>query len=71
VRYEDLVGDPLRWAEAVVRFLGRDFDRRVRRAFGRGHDRSVGVSGRNQSAETRAKANAIAGDLLRELGYEL
>ena len=48
VRYEDLVRDQSRWAAAVVKFLGREFDRRAKRAFGRGHTQSVGVAGRNQ-----------------------
>ena len=71
LRYEDLVRDPDQWSEAIVKFLGRDIDRHIRRAFNRGHTQSVGVSGKNQSEEARTKANAIAGDLLRSLGYEL
>ena len=71
VRYEDLVGDPVRWGKALVGFLGREFDWRFNRALTRAFAASVGVFRSNQSAENVRKANAIAGPLLRDLRYEV
>jgi hypothetical protein len=69
VRYEDLVRDPDAWAGGLLTFLGRDYDRRARRAFGRADTGSVGIAGRNQLPDRLRQADAIAGPLLRELGY--
>lgn len=70
VRYEDLVRDPDRWGRGIVEFCGQTFDRRARRAFRRADVGSVGIARRNQDPGRLALANAIAGPLLRELGYE-
>ena len=70
LRYEDLVRDPAGRGAAVAGFLGRRFDRTARRAFVRASRESVGVGRRNQDAELVRRADAIAGPLLRELGYE-
>ena len=71
LRYEDLVRDPVRWGTAMVNFLGREYDRRVHRAFTRAFAGSVAIARRNQSAERIRAADAIAGPLLWELGYDV
>ena len=71
VRYEDLVRDPQHWGQALVAFLGREFDGRVRRSVGRAFSGSVAIGRRNQPPERIRDAEAIAGSLLRELGYDL
>jgi hypothetical protein len=71
VRYEDLVREPVRWGREVVEFIGREFTPGVRRAFGRAVTSSVGIGRRNQNADRIRDAGAIAGPLLRDLGYEV
>jgi hypothetical protein len=71
LRYEDLVREPVRWGREVAAFIGREFDRKAHRAFGRAVTASVGISRRNQDADRIRKADQIAGPLLRELGYEV
>jgi hypothetical protein len=69
VRYEELVRDPAGEGAAVAAFLGKRFDRPARRAFARAFGGSVGAARRNQDPELVRRADAIAGPLLRELGY--
>jgi hypothetical protein len=71
VRYEDLVRDPCGRGQAMVAFLGREYGRRTHRAFTRAFAGSVAISRRNQSAERLRAADAIAGSLLWQLGYEV
>jgi hypothetical protein len=71
VRYEDLVREPDRWGREIAAFLGREYDRRARRAFRNADVGSVGIARRNQDSDRIARADAIAGELLRELGYEV
>jgi hypothetical protein len=71
LRYEDLVREPVRWGTEVAAFVGRKLDRRAHGAFGRAVTASIGISRRNQDADRIRKADAIAGPLLRELGYEV
>jgi hypothetical protein len=71
LRYEDLVRDPQHWGQKLVTFLGREFDSRVRRAVGKAFAGSVAIARRNQPTERIRDAEAIAGPLLRELGYDL
>jgi hypothetical protein len=71
LRYEDLVREPVRLGKALMAFLGRDYDRWVHRAFLRAFAGSVQISRRNQEPQRLRDAEAIAGPLLRELGYEV
>ncbi len=70
IRYEDLVADPAGWGGRVLAFAGVGVERAVERVLARicpVSDEERPVAG----SEERALAEAKAGDLLRELGYEV
>jgi hypothetical protein len=71
LRYEDLVREPVRLGKALMAFLGREYDRWVHRAFLKAFAGSVAIARRNQDPQRLRDAEAIAGPLLRELGYDL
>lgn len=71
VRYEDLVRDPMHWGQGLATFLGREFDGRARRAFRGAVTGSVAIARRNQDADRIRAAEALAGPLLRDLGYDV
>jgi hypothetical protein len=71
LRYEDLVSDPQRRGKELLSFLGRPYDRRAQRAFGKAFPGSVKISLRNQDRARIRAAEALAGPLLRELGYDV
>lgn len=68
VRYEDLMRDPQSVGGRVVRFLGHEPNRGVRRRLGTGHTKSIGVHRRRDPAEV-ARATELAGRELERYGY--
>ncbi len=70
VRYEDLIGDPLRQGQAIAEHLGGQLTPRMRRRLLSAHPRSVGIHGLRERAEL-ADAERLAGAELQDLGYTL
>jgi hypothetical protein len=76
VRYEDLVADPIGWGGRVLAFAGVGMDPTVERALRRIElqpraDPAADVRGEERRRDERALVEARAGDLLRELGYDV
>jgi hypothetical protein len=69
LRYESVVAEPERNAREILAFLGFEPSRRLLRQLRRGHNRSVGISRKNQPAANFDEANAVAGVLLQQLNY--
>jgi hypothetical protein len=70
VRYEELIGEPLRQGQAIVEHLGQQLTPGMRKRLAGAHPRSVGIHGRREQSELAA-AERIAGAELQQLGYPL
>jgi len=70
VRYEDLMQDPLRQGEAIVKHLGRELTPRMRKRLQAAHVRSVGIHGRREEGEI-IEAERLAGAELEVFDYRL
>ena len=70
IRYEDLVSDPLRQGETILRHLGGQLTPRMRKRIQTAHSRSVGIHGRHEEGEI-LEAERLAGPELEALGYRL
>jgi hypothetical protein len=69
VRYEEVVSQPLKQAQRLLDFRGLPMSKRLRRRFDRARTESIGVARNRQCPERLDEAKAVAGDLLRHLGY--
>jgi hypothetical protein len=71
LRYEDMVVQPVENARRLLDFLGFPIGRRLLRRLNSARTDSVKISKIRQSRARLDEAAAVAGDLLRQLGYEL
>ena len=69
VKYEDLVLNPIKESEGLARFLGKELSTKAKKKLAKAYSTSVGISKSRVNPEKIAKANYLAGNLLRELGY--
>jgi hypothetical protein len=70
LRYESVVSNPDAIAELILGFLGSEASGRLSRKLRKPRKVTVGIAKKRQSHETLDEATQIAGDLLRQLGYE-
>ena len=68
VRYEDLVKDPIEWAERIVDHLGGSMNNRIKKQFSQARESSVGIYKRLGGQEINA-ANKVAKAELSLYGY--
>ena len=68
LKYEDLVSDPIQYAEVVANHFGCQMNDRLQKAFAGAHNSSVGIYQRREAKEIQA-ANEIAKAELRSYGY--
>lgn len=69
VRYEDVVSKPTESAEQILNFINFEVSPRLYKSLKSGHQKSVGISKKNQEETKLDEAYLIAGDLLNSLGY--
>ncbi len=70
VRYEEVVSEPTKSAEKILNFINFDMSPRLYKSLKGGHQKSVGISKKNQKENKLKEAHSIAGDLLESLGYQ-
>jgi hypothetical protein len=71
VRYEDLLADPGGWGGRVLSFAGVEMERDVERVLDRIRSRANADQEPQSAPHARGLVEAEAGDLLRQLGYQV